>query len=140
MKSNLVWSSRAEEADQMRSWTVARDAKSRGAAFSAATADCAAVPIRLGQSPAARFNIGKRCLVGVSATTGAAAEIAVQRPLQHPCCCVTNGIDVQQMDTITIASAIEAPIAVTWVHLRLFTSNNVVSSAVEGCDASYVGQ
>jgi hypothetical protein len=109
----------------MRSWTVARVGKSGGAAFSAATADCAAVPIRLGQSPAARFNIGKRCLVGVSATTGAGAEIDEQRPLQHPCCCATNGVGVQQMDNITIASAIKAPIAVTWVHLRLFTSNNV---------------
>ena len=124
----------------MRSWTVVREEKSRGAAFSAATADCAAVPIRLGQSPAARFNIGKRCLVGFSATTGAAAEIDAQRPLQHPCFCVTNGVDVQQMDNITIASAIEAPIAVTWVHLRLFTSNNIVSSAVSTCDASYLGQ
>jgi hypothetical protein len=124
----------------MRSWTVARDAKSRGAAFSAVTADCAAVPIRLGQSPAARFNIGKRCLVGVSATTGAAAEIDAQRPLQHPCCCATSGVDVQQMDNITTVSAITAPIAVTWFHLRLFTSNNVSSDRATTCDASYMSQ
>lgn len=54
---------------------------------------------------------------------GTVAETEAQRPLQQPCCCAAMGADEQQIDNDdSTASATMAPIAVSRVHLRLFTS------------------
>ncbi len=52
---------------------------------------------------------------------GMVAETEAQRPLQHPCCCTAMGADEQQIDNDNTASATIAPIAVSRIHLRLFT-------------------
>jgi hypothetical protein len=74
----------------------------------------------------------------MSATSGEAAEREAQRPLQHPCSCAAIGIEVQQMDIVTTTKVITAPIAVSRIHLRLFTRNNVRSGGRRACDAWYV--
>lgn len=61
------------------------------------------------------------CFACANARSGTAAEIEAQRPLQHPCCCATKGMDAQQIDNVNAASANMAPIAVQRIHLRLFT-------------------
>jgi len=50
------------------------------------------------------------------------AETEAQRPLQHPCCCAAMGADEQQIDNDSTASTTTAPVAVSRIHLRLFTT------------------
>ena len=52
---------------------------------------------------------------------GTVAETEAQRPLQHPCCCAAMGADEQQIDNDSTASATMTPMAVSRIHLRLFT-------------------
>ena len=61
------------------------------------------------------------CFACANAGNGMAAEIEAQRPLQHPCCSATMGVDVQQIENVKAASANTPPMAVNRIHMRLFT-------------------
>ena len=90
----------------MRSWMVRIGAKRRAFATGREGRETATTTGRMSETGLVA------AIVGIRTASGTAADIDAHRLLQQPCCSITSGVDVQQTDSVRIANASEAMIAV----------------------------